>query len=326
MDKFDTIKLTNSNWARWKPQYVGLLEYKGWDEALTQAAHGHREGLWTHEAAGGRQHAQCDTASKQAAWEALTQLFTVTANSMQLKKRLNSLVMQPKNNTTAYFTRVRRLQQELSEANTAITDNELVVSLLAGLPQEFATIRTVLTASDEATDATVLSRLLNEEATHKEKAVAPAFYMGNRNKGRRHKGPRCNNGPGGYHNDNGGEQHKGVHCHYCKTKGAPEKGLLQEEGRHGPTAAWAQQQLVVEQPQPHTQQEWWGQHRPYQGVFMAAANPTELWHLDSAAGEYWSTDEEIIFDLQDLDTPAPVMYANGETSSATQADKVMPCV
>jgi transposase InsO family protein len=56
---------------------------------------------------------------------------------------------------------------------------------------------------------------------------------------------------------------------------------------------------------------------------MAAANPTELWHLDSAVGEHWSTDRDIIFDLQVLDTPAPVMYANGETSTATQVGKVM---
>lgn len=226
MSKFNLPLLTSSNWSSWKPQFVGVLEYKGWDEALTDDEHEDQKralGLLKQHLDSSMLNVIQGHNTCRAAWEALTALFSVTATAqaLKLKQDLTNLSMKPKEGVTEYFSRGRVLQLELETAGYDISDEELVLHLLKGLTAEFETIKTVLIASDETTYATVLSRLLNAEAANKQTASSAAFYM-NKPPGHRSGGPSYNQ----HHNHNhtpggGGEQQhkKGMRCHYCKKKG-----------------------------------------------------------------------------------------------------------
>jgi hypothetical protein len=97
------------------------------------------------------------------AWDALQDLFasTTAANIMQLKQQFNAFSMKGKESIAAYMQRARTLQFEMSAAEVQVTDADLIMTILQGLPTEYEMIKTIIVNTEPLpTFNTVLGRLL----------------------------------------------------------------------------------------------------------------------------------------------------------------------
>ena len=79
------------------------------------------------------------TKTAKEAWNALKKLYDAqgTAGRMQLLQRLQGLRLEPDEPMTKYFSRVRELRDELAAVGDPVTDTQLVLNLLNGLPTEY---------------------------------------------------------------------------------------------------------------------------------------------------------------------------------------------
>ncbi len=148
-NKYGIPSLTYNNFAEWRPKIIGLLESKGMQAALTD------EGSADSSKALGllKLHMndsilgilnEIDNCSD--AWDTLQELFASTsaANIMQLKRQLTSFSMQGKESIAMYMTRARKLQFELAAAEVQVTDSDLIMTLLQGLPSDYDTTKTII--------------------------------------------------------------------------------------------------------------------------------------------------------------------------------------
>ena len=93
---------------------------------------------------------ECETAKQ--AWDAFGNLFRnkSQARRMQLKADLSSLSKQPGEPLVKFFARAKHLKSQLLSVGTTLADDELALSVLNGLPAEYKTLRTVLTATESS--------------------------------------------------------------------------------------------------------------------------------------------------------------------------------
>ena len=86
----------------------------------------------------------------KAAWETLKKVYEARSNArkLQLKRELNALKKDAAETVTAYVTRAKDLRIQLASTGYEVKDEEVVLSLLAGLPTEYDMIVTVLESSD----------------------------------------------------------------------------------------------------------------------------------------------------------------------------------
>jgi transposase InsO family protein len=106
----------------------------------------------------------CQTPSE--AWDALKAVYQAsnTARQMQLRKELNSLSKQATETIALYAGRVRGLWSDLSSAGVTVTEQDVAMAMLAGLPAEYQTVVEVLEGSvAQLSFAAVMPRLLVAE-------------------------------------------------------------------------------------------------------------------------------------------------------------------
>jgi hypothetical protein len=84
--------------------------------------------------------------SAAEAWATLKSVYAAqsTARQMQLKQEMNLLVKGPGETLTEYITRATDLRDQLLSAGYEVREVEVVLSVLNGLPENYALIRTVL--------------------------------------------------------------------------------------------------------------------------------------------------------------------------------------
>lgn len=102
-------------------------------------------------------------ATPREAWDVLANTYQASnvARQMQLRKELNNLKKQATEQLTVYVARARALWADMSSAGIVVTERDVVMALLAGLPAEFDTAVAVIEASGpDLTFAAVLPRLL----------------------------------------------------------------------------------------------------------------------------------------------------------------------
>lgn len=108
--------------------------------------------------------ASCETAKQ--AWDALESVYQAksVARRLQLKRALNSLRKQPDEELTKYVARAKDIRDQLAAAGWSPDDQEVTLSILAGLPSEYDTLVTVLESGDVKLDPdSVLAKLLTVE-------------------------------------------------------------------------------------------------------------------------------------------------------------------
>jgi hypothetical protein len=83
------------------------------------------------------------------AWDLLKDAFKarIKARRLQLSRELHALRKSPKESLTQYFGRVRRLHDELTQAGEKLDEDNVVCSLLAGLPDRYNMVAAILNSS-----------------------------------------------------------------------------------------------------------------------------------------------------------------------------------
>ena len=98
----------------------------------------------------------CKTAKE--AWETLEAVYKAKSNArrLQLKRDLNSLRMLGGEPLTKYVARAKSIRDQLIAAGHPIKEEEVVWSVLAGLPSQYDVLVTLLETSEEMIDLEAL--------------------------------------------------------------------------------------------------------------------------------------------------------------------------
>jgi hypothetical protein len=85
----------------------------------------------------------------KAAWGLLKDAFKarIKARRLQLSRELHALRKLPKESLSEYIGRVRRLRDELTQAGEPMDEDNVVCSLLAGLPERYSMVAAILTSA-----------------------------------------------------------------------------------------------------------------------------------------------------------------------------------
>ena len=162
---------------------------------------------------------ECETDTK-AAWDAFASLFKSKsqARRLQLKAELSSLRKESGEPLVKYFARAKHLKAQLLSVDTAMDEQEMCLSVLNGLPEEYSILSTVLSASDkELTLQDMLARLLIMENKVSRPAAESKAYVARPGGAPAARGQSRGSGPS---RPAGKETRK---CHHCGKPGHPKK-------------------------------------------------------------------------------------------------------
>ncbi|WVY97523.1 hypothetical protein V8G54_029674 [Vigna mungo] len=109
--------------------------------------------------------------SAERAWQRVADLFQDNKNSkaMYLETQFTNTCLTDFSSTSAYCNHLKSLADQLSNVGAHVSDQRLVLRLLAGLTEAYASFVTVMQQKDELPNfATTCSRLKMEENTIKE--------------------------------------------------------------------------------------------------------------------------------------------------------------
>lgn len=110
-----------------------------------------------------RDVAEADTAA--ALWEKFKQRFQAknTSRLLVLRQQLTNFRKGPKEAVVVYIARAKDLMQNLKDAGSSVTEAEVVLSVLVGLPSPYAMAVEVLQMSDDISFQKTLPKLLQVE-------------------------------------------------------------------------------------------------------------------------------------------------------------------
>ena len=249
---------------------------------------------------------ECETAKD--AWDAFAKLFKSKskARRMQLKSEMSSLAKQPGEPLVKYFSRAKHLKSQLLSVGTTVPDDELALSVLNGLPAEYQTLRTVLTASDDdmSLDELMPKLLVVENEDSKPVPESKAFVarpgMGHANKGRTGasgKSPK--------------ETRK---CHFCGKPGHLKKDC------------WKRQREEQGAGSSQGQRSSRDHGRGAQGNVACAAirtNMGEAWVLDSGASRHIAMSRAGMSNLRPVSADTSITFGNGSKASVEAVEDVV---
>ena len=254
--------------------------------------------------------ASCETAKE--AWESLRKIYQsqLNARRMQLRKELTQLKKGPTEALTVYFARARSLWTDLTVAGHSMTESEIVLSVLSGLPSEYDTAVEILTTTtkEDFKMETVLGQLLQVEARHSRSETdgggAQALYTrGNRWAGAQGSGnfkkPGGDSRPFKDNNKANADKKKGK-CFFCGKLGHYEAEcrtkLKAQQHRTAAHAALGDQAIVLT---------------------AASGNVNSyFWTVESGAQRHTTPKIQPLTDVHKLDKPVKVVFGNKTTAQA----------
>ena len=247
--------------------------------------------------------AKCQTAKE--AWDTLEQVYQAKSNArrLQLKRELNALSKGEDEPLTSYVARAKAIRDQLVAVGHTISDEDVVLPLLAGLPAEYDTLVEILLASDDKLDLEkVQAKLLQVEQRRSqpitEKEYGSAYYSAKKFR------PRPSTaGPSNKPKTN-------KDCYYC---GKP--GHLQRECRK---KQWDEQHGGKQQGRAT---------RPPRGVALSASGvcPTDAWVLDSGAAYHITPRREMLINKRPVDKDIIITFGNGAHGKAQEVGDVELC-
>jgi hypothetical protein len=164
-------KLDTNNYATWAIQMQAVLVTKGLDTALEAdnvdvAVSKKAKALILLSVQSHLLAALSELGTAKEVWQYLETQYKQqsTARRRQLKQQLNRLQKDASEPMSKFISRAKSLQQDLAAAGHAVTSEELIMAVLAGLPSEFDTIVTVIENEKPAPSLeAVAAKLLLEE-------------------------------------------------------------------------------------------------------------------------------------------------------------------
>ena len=261
-------------------------------------------------------------ATTKAAWDHLESIYQAKskARKVQLRKELVQLKKGATEPLTTYVARAKNIQSQLVATGHRVADEDMVMSVLAGLPAEYDTVVAILETASEADMSLdeilpkllqVEQRTLREHSGEKALAAKPTGGFsgftgapGARPGGR---GPRFNPRP----------NKETRACHYCGIKGHLKKDCFK----------WKREQSGK---QPHREQRQPRQNAAsYALTACVAANGassgTHRWILDSGASRHITADASIMFNTRPLTSDTTITFGNGGTGKATAVGDIVLC-
>ncbi|GAQ80159.1 hypothetical protein KFL_000480010 [Klebsormidium nitens] len=157
-DKVSIPQLCGENWSTWKAKFRGLLAYKGWLCALEEPES--VEGKKVSSQARGLMLIHTEDAymklieGEPTAGKASKKLednFEKRSNArmIQLRRKLTGLRLTKGKAVAEYLGEFRELKIDLEAAGQTVSDRELAVHALEGLPEEYATVVEFLELGEE---------------------------------------------------------------------------------------------------------------------------------------------------------------------------------
>ncbi|CAI7781534.1 unnamed protein product [Closterium sp. NIES-54] len=137
-----------------------------------------------------------------------------------------------------YATRVEELGETFMDLGGTVTEEDWILTLLCGLPEEWSTVITTLdSVQDTWTKEMVVGRLLHEESRRRQfanESVETAMYSGG-SSGKKSKWSK-----GSTKKSSGGSEHRGK-CHYCRKPGHFWQECRKRPSDWTPSMAWDQE-------------------------------------------------------------------------------------
>src|SRR3569833_274647 len=157
-DKVSIPQLCGENWSTWKAKFRGLLAYKGWLCALEEPES--VEGKKVSSQARGLMLIHTEDAyvkliegepTAAIAWKKLEDNFEKRSNArmIQLRRKLTGLRLTKGKAIAEYLGEFRELKIDLEAAGQTVSEGELAVHALEGLPEEYATVVEFLELGEE---------------------------------------------------------------------------------------------------------------------------------------------------------------------------------
>ena len=346
-DKLIVERLDVNNYATWKARMKYLLISKGLWTAVDSTDNVNPEidlkalaliGLHVKE-----HHIptleRCSTARE--AWlqlEAVYQAKT-TARKLLLRKQLAQLKMEAGEPITKYVARARGIQDQLRAAGHEVQDQEVAWAVLAGLPDEFNTVVTVLETTSETGMSLedILPKLQQVEQRQRkyerpdEKALIARPFGGTKPSGGNNDGAGGRHGTshhysGGQHRESGSSWQFSGKCHYCHKKGHRQWECKQKKRDE---AAAGGQPPQYRQPQQRPPQQQYSaialtaQAEEQAGSCNSSTAGILRWVLDSGASRHMTPHRDILVNERPLTEDITVTFGNGGQSKPASVGDVM---
>ena len=265
--------------------------------------------------------------SARAAWLALAATYAAasTARVLTLKNSLSELKLQPGEAITVYVSRAQDLQSQLAAAGSPVTEQDVSLSVLRGLPDEYAMIVTVITASDGALKlCSALPKLLAvEQLVAKESGGEPKAYFSRAASSSSSRPPR---GGGG-----GGVKL----CFYCEKPGHIAAECRQKErdmaararaghggGSHG--GGGSRGRWRGRRGGGGSKQQQQDEPRAFVASSVAsAAHGSDFWVLDSGASHHIACDTSSMEELREPGATTFITFGNGTKAKVAGVGSVL---
>ncbi len=244
----------------------------------------------------GAKHRNAENAA--AAWETLRNLYHQRSNAqvLKLKLELASLRKERGESITKYVARARSIGDQLTAAGQPAGDTDIVLAVLAGLPEEYGMLRTVLELADPLPrlDDLLGKLLLIEQRTPSRDNTDKAYFT---------KGKPSRVGFGG-----GNQRHDGASssrmldkdCFYCGKRGHFKKDC--------------RKRIADEKA---------GRTKPNVVALTAMESSHTDWILDSGASRHMTGDKHLLVNTKRLPQPVTITYGNGQQGVADTVGDVV---
>ena len=299
--KYGFAKLGDSNYGIWQAQMRSLLRTKGLETALEDAEDpdsGKALGLIILAVEDYLVPSVSTADNAAAAWETLRTLYQQRSNAQVLKLKLDlaSLRKERAESITKYVARARTISEQLTAAGQPAGDTDIVLAVLAGLPEEYGMLRTVMELADPLPrlDDLLGKLLLIEQRTPSTDNTDKAYFT---------KGKPSKPGYGGSrsrHDGAGSSRTSDKSCFYCGKKGHFKRDC--------------RKRIADEKA---------GTTKPSLVALSAMERSPSDWVLDSGASRHMTGDKCLLVNTRPLEQPVTITYGNGQQGIAETVGDVI---
>jgi C4-dicarboxylate-specific signal transduction histidine kinase len=157
IEKVSIPQLGGDNWSIWKAKFQALLEYKGLMVAVEQPssvegrkASGQAKALMILHTEDAYVKLIVEKSTAAKAWEKLKHNFEKKSNArvVQLTGKLTNMKLGEKQTIAEYLGEFREIKEDLKAAGQTVSDLQLAVHALRGLPKGYESLSEILEAGD----------------------------------------------------------------------------------------------------------------------------------------------------------------------------------
>lgn len=263
---------------------------------------------------------ECDTAKK--AWDSLKSAYKAksTARRVLLRREINSLKMEAEEPISKYIARARTISADLKATGHEISESEVAIAVLGGLPKDYDMLVEILETSDkELKIDDILPKLLmveqrvakREESSDSKAYLVKSFGKFNKSGG---TGGNGNNGYGGNNSSRGNAGSNGGNGGGHRGNGGSSGG----NGRKGPCFYCGKLGHIKADCRKRQHDEKNGKETTPVALMASDCSvplQAKWWAVDSGATRHITPDKSLFLSLS-TNVKASVTFGNGTTTEA----------